>query len=117
MKKNTGFSLMEVLVAMVLLATVGGLTMFSFTNSTQATQPSASVAYNYGRGLMEEMYERVRQDHWTDPGLPLSLVNPAQFPVRALNGKTYTPSYTSTKGDLNGDGVEDFRKVKMTVSW
>ncbi len=118
LKSRGGFSLMEVLIAILLLAGVGAMTMYAFSSSTQATQPGASVAYNFGRSIMEEMHERVRQDQWPTANLPLSLSNPGpQGQIKSLNSKTYTANYTVTTQDANVDGQEDFRRVRMTVSW
>lgn len=126
MKKNAGFTLMEVLIAMVLLAGVGAMTLSAFTSAARArvTRPDAGVAYNFGRGLMEQMNEFVRQDQWSSSGLPLSTTSPGtagpfrpQGSTTTLNGKTYTARYTVTPQDANSDSLEDFRKVKMTVSW
>ncbi len=113
---------MELLIAMLLLAIVGSLTLFAFTSSEQINKPGSSVAYNFGRGLIEQFYERVRQDQWGTAGLPLSTVTPGpQGLTKTLNGATYTANYTVNNGagalDANADGQEDFRKVRMTVTW
>jgi len=120
-----GFSLIEVLVAMVLLAGVGGSMIYAFSSSGQVTQSDHGVAYNIARGQLEQLFERVRQDTWPNAALPLSLqtapARPAIAP-KSLNGKTFTPTYTvnndsSAVVDVNGDGQEDYRRVRMNVSW
>jgi len=134
-KNNAGFSLIELIIAMTLLVGVGAMTMYSFSSSAKMTQPGGSVAYNLARGLMEQMHEYVRQDHWGDAGLPLSVATTPspgtstalsaftpQNTSASLNGKTYTATYVVNDGsssalDTNSDGREDFRKVTMTVSW
>ena len=108
---------MEVLVAVVLLAGVGVMSMHSFVSSAEATKPGAGVAFSFGRGLLEQMRERVRQDRWTTGSQPLSLSSPTQFGTKTLNGITYTPVYTTAAGDPDGDSQEDYRRVTMTVSW
>ena len=109
---------MEALIAMVILAGVGGMMLTSFENSAKASKPSSGAAYNFGRGLMEQMYERVRQDQWGTASLPLSLTTPGpQGQTKSLNGETYTANYTVSNQDANADTLEDFRKVTMTVSW
>ncbi len=115
---RSGFSLLEILIAMVLLAGVGAATMTAFTSSIQVTSSDASVAYNFGRGLLEQFYERVRQDQWTTAALPLSTVNPGpQGQTKTLNGDTYTANYTVTAIDQDGANGEDYRRVTMTVAW
>ena len=121
-KKVCGFTIMEVLVAMTLLAAMSAVAFYSFTSSVKISSNSEPVAYNYGRGILEKMYERVRQDQWNTPGLPLSLLpNPAPQ-TKTLNGVTFTANYLVNNGtgvmmDANGDGDEDYRKVNLTVAW
>lgn len=118
MRAQGGFSLMEILMAMVLLGAVGAATMHAFSSSAQVTQSDTGVAYNFTRGLLEEMHERVRQDQWGAPSLPLSLTSPGpQGQTKSLNGDTYTANYTVTSMDPDGAGGEDYRRVTMTVSW
>ena len=126
-KKEMGFTLMEVLVAMLLLVGVAGMVMPAFTSSVKISKPAAGVAYNFGRGLLEQMYEFVRQDWWFTPGYPLDpgapgTVDPGsgfvpQNSSLTANNKIYTATYTVTPVDKNGDTNEDFRKVDMTVTW
>jgi prepilin-type N-terminal cleavage/methylation domain-containing protein len=126
MRACRGFSLMEVMVAMVLLAAVGGVVMRSFTSSVQVTSPDTGVAYNFGRGVLEQFHERVRADQWASPANPLALL-PGGRPAipsnpKTLNGNTYTASYTVSGDtglaiDTNGDGEEDYRRVVLAVSW
>lgn len=119
-----GFTLMEILIAMMLIAAVGVASMYAFASTAQVTQNDENVAYNVGRGYMEQFYERVRQDQWGTGGLPLSLTNIGRPPIvsKTLNGDTYQPTYTVNGNtqvmlDANGDGEEDYRRVQMTVTW
>ncbi len=124
MKINAGFSLVEIILAMVILSGVGAMTMSAFVSSIESTQPDSSVAYNFGRGILEKMHEFVRQDQWATSSLPLSTTTPGtagpftpQGSTKALNGKTYTATYTVTTQDLNVNAQEDLRKVQMTITW
>ena len=134
-KHGFGFSLVEVLIAMVLLAGATAMATSAFTSSLKSTQPGANVAYNFGRGIMEKMYEFVRDDQWATLALPLSTTTvpqpgtagafTPQNSIKALNGKTYTATYVvndNTGVPINansgaGDTREDFRKVKVTINW
>jgi prepilin-type N-terminal cleavage/methylation domain-containing protein len=126
MRGARGFSLMEVMVAMVLLAAVGGTVMVAFTSSTQVVSSDTGVAYNFARGIMEQFQERV-VTNWDAAGNPLALL-PANRPAipnnpKSLNGDTFTAAYTVntndgvTRIDNNGDGDEDFKRVNLTVTW
>ena len=107
---------MEILVAMLLLAGVSAVTFYAFSSSTQIVDNWSNVAYNFGRGHLEEFYERVRQDQWAAVGLPLSTAAPGPQPlVTTLNGVTYTATYAVTSVDLDGDAQEDYRRVTMMV--
>ncbi len=129
MKNCAGFSLVEIIIAMLILTGVGAMTMSAFVSSAKTTQPGANIGYNFGRGIFEKMYEFVRQDQWAAASLPLSLATPGtggpftpQGSTTTLNGKTYTAAYTvngnsGTAIDSNSDGKEDFRRVRMTVTW
>jgi len=122
-----GFTLTEILVSLVLLTGVGAVSLSSFSSLTKMINTDQSVAYDFGRGLIERMWEEVRQDTWTVAGEPLSLTSPSlSNTTSTINGKTLTATYqingvpsnqVATPIDLNGDGIEDYRKVKMTVSW
>ena len=131
MNKRGGFSMMEILVSMVLLGAVGAVTISAFTSSVRVTGNDTGVAFNVGRGEMEKFFEFVRQDQWADTGRKLSVASAPARPAiadRALNTETYATTYTvndmDNNGnddnaiiDANGDGQEDYRKVKMTVTW
>jgi prepilin-type N-terminal cleavage/methylation domain-containing protein len=126
MKSGRGFSLMEVLVAMVLLGAVGAATMHAFSSSVGVVaQNDAGVAYNVARGRLEQFLEYVRQDQWSTAALPLSRQTaPARpaIPNKVLNGDTFVTTYAVNNDsdqpiDQNADGVEDYRRVTMTVTW
>jgi prepilin-type N-terminal cleavage/methylation domain-containing protein len=122
-----GFTLVEILVAMVLLAGIGAASLSAFSSTTRIVRTDQNVAYNFARGSLEKMFEQVRQDTWDTGSLPLSLATPGpQNIASVVNGQTLTMAYevndtpsssTAPPQDLNGDGIEDYRKVTMTVSW
>ena len=117
--KTCGFTFMEVLIAMILLAVVGAMSFSSLSSTAKVTQTSGSnVALNVGRGVLETLYEAVRNDWWPNANRPLSIANPgAQFGNITLNGVTYARPYTTASIDVNGDATEDYRRATVTVCW
>lgn len=124
--RYAGFTIVEILVAIVLLGFVGAIVFSSFSSSAKLAQPNdANTAMNVARGYLESFYEYVREDsnYYYNPGTPIATTAPGpQARTQNLDGVTYTANYTvnnntSTIVDTNGDGKEDYRKVKMTVSW
>ena len=108
-KKNKGFSLVEVLVAStIFMIAVAGL-FAAFTKSRQNAEIADKrlrAAY-IGRQALEELRTKVDSRNWDDEesGLALGDHN------TVING--YTVAYTVTEdADLGG-----MRKVTMTVSW
>lgn len=126
-KRSTrGFSLLEIIIALMLLSGVAMVVMSSFSASTRVVSGGGerNVASNFGRSILERMFEYVKADAtWTAPGGPLSLSAPGPQNVgMALNGQNYTASYsvnsaTTAPIDADGDGEEDYRTVDLTVSW
>lgn len=116
--------MVEILVAMVLLAAVGATALSFFSSSTQIVRSSRATALNIARGYLEQLYEYVGRDKYAQSGIPLSL-NGATLPsagTQTLDGTVYTTTYTVNNGtatplDQNGDGQEDYRRVNLTVSW
>lgn len=118
---------MEILVALVLLSSMGVITLNAFSTTAQMTNTDQGVAYSLGRSILERMHEYVRQDQWGNASLPLSLTTPGpQNIASTVNGKNYTVSYrlnnspntgTAPPLDTNGDGIEDYRRVTVTVNF
>ena len=115
---RSGFTVMEILVAMVLLAAVAASALSSFTSATRITQPRSGIAQNIARGYLEQFYEYVRQDQYA-AATPTPISTPPAPPplTQTLDGTTYTTAYTVTAAEQNGDAQEDYRRVRMTVSW
>ena len=118
---RAGFSLIELLVAMVLLVAISGLAFSSFSSSAKIVQAPNNTAVNVARSVNESLFESVRADQWSPvtgyaSGHPLS-TTPAQPAAISLNSVTYTPTYTVESVDVDGDGQEDYRRVKTNVSW
>ena len=127
MKKGdrAGFTLMEIIIAMALLA-AAGTTMFRvFTSVAQVSLSKSDTAYNLASQNLALLYEAVRQDWWPNANRPLSLQAGTaipQPPAETVDGTTFNASYTVNNNsgvliDGNADGDEDYRRVTMTVSW
>lgn len=122
-----GFTLVEILVALVLLAGLGIASLNVFSSSARIVNTDQNVAYNFARGMVERMAEQVRIDTWGTDSLPLSRTTPGPQNIPStINGQTLTATYqinrapssgTAPMRDQDGDGVEDYRIVDMTVTW
>ncbi len=119
-KNQRGFTLIEIMLAMMLLGTTGVSLMSAFSNASLATDAPENLAYGIASQHLATLNEAVRNDWWGANGRPLSMVNPAPQPaVETPNPPgthTFTPAYTVNTVDSNGDG-EDFRRVRITVTW
>src|SRR5690242_12739494 len=118
-RRQTGFTLIEVVVSMVLLATVAVGLLRIYVSAHQATpfQVNRSIAANLARTQIESLYEAVRQDWWPSVNQPLS-PGTTQGAAQniAVDGKIYSRSYTVSSVNLSGDGGgQDYRKVDVTV--
>ena len=118
---KSGFALIEILVAVMLLVAVSAVAFSSFSSSTKVTQSPNNNASNVARSVLDQLYEYVRDDQWQDNITPQRL-NPATagntFPAKVLNGVTFTPAYTVASVDPDGVGsADDYRKVTTTVCW
>ena len=123
--------MIEILVAMVLLGAISGIAFSAFSSSTKISNPYRNVALGMARSYLDSFYEYVRADQSASSGLPLSVTGaalPASLPPsQNYYGKTFTVTHvvnpnaggvgTGLPIDANGDGRQDFRRVKMTVSW
>jgi prepilin-type N-terminal cleavage/methylation domain-containing protein len=122
--RQNGFSLIEIMIALSLLAVLGGSIMSAFTNITPVSTTQNNKAYNVTREAFESMNEAVRQSDWDTAANPLnnSLTNQPFFAGNgvSLDGTFYQVLYTVTP--QNADGVspppaEDYKKVEGVVSW
>ena len=124
MRNAKGFTLMEIMVAMVLLASVASMAFSSFASSQKVIQNQDSLAYFVARWHLDRFYEFVRQDQYApDTPSPLSL-NGRPAPANVVLDTTYTAAYTlnnsagaAAKIDANGNGQEDYRTVNLVISW
>jgi len=124
-----GFTLVEILVALVLLAGLGIAALSAFSSSAQIVDTDQNVAYNFARSTVERLFEQVRQDTWGTDSLPLSLTTPGPQNITSTPAPTspiFRASYqingdpntgTAAILDQDGDTLEDYRQVTATVCW
>ena len=114
LRYHSGFTMMEILVAMSLLTVVAATAFSSFSSSTMISHSNSNTALNVARGYLEQLYEYVRQDTFGNANAPLALTGPTTptANTQVLDGVTYTTTYTVNGNsgaivDANGDGQED----------
>jgi Tfp pilus assembly protein PilV len=124
-KPASGFTLVEVVVASLLLTTVGALLFVAFTSANRWVQPQNSSAFGLARQTLEGLYIYVRQNnpfgqpYWNATGTPLSagFDNSASPESIVLDNTTYQRSYKVTTVSPAGGTPKDYRKVEIKVSW
>lgn len=116
MRASKGFTLVELLVTALIIALASGVVLSAFVNAHRAVRPGTNVAGYLAKERLELLNEAVRQDWWLAGGRPLTpgTVAEGNFPV---DGVPYTRSYTVTDINVNGDGVNDYRRARVTVTW
>ncbi len=112
-KNENGFTLLEVIVAAVLVTIVGASVLMAFVNATRWTDPSSLAAVYDARGKLDQLNEEVRNDTWNSGALSTGNHGPSQV---TINGRTYTQSYEVTSVPL-GSVSDAYRKVVVTESW
>ena len=119
-KNEAGFTLIEIIVAMILVTLVGASVLMAFVNASRWAEPSVLAAVYDARGRLDQLNTEVRSDEWdvsdsgySGNGLSLGTHTPDELP---LNKRTYTQSYVVSSVPLGG--VSDaYRKVVVTESW
>ena len=111
-RKQTGFTLVELTVATLLLVTVVAGLFAAFVSANRWIKPQSAVASNVARERLETLFEAVRQDWWDVGGRPLSIGGPYADGTTTLDGVTYTRTYT-----VSSVSGTDYRKVEARVTW
>jgi len=129
-----GFSLMEILIAMIILMiAVGGVLLVFPTEKKAVTIANRKlIALSYANEVTEELKNAVGADTWPnagDLGAVVGVPNTRLLPAGKLRDifggtRTYTvvenvdadPGFDS---DGNGDPTDDidYKKVEITVDW
>lgn len=111
MKNNSGFTLIEVLIALSVFA-IGALAVASLqitSGKSNRTGSEITMAVNLASDQMEAFMALPFDDASlsTDPS-----VNP-----HADNQGKYNLQWVVTNTDLNADGTDDAKLINLTVSW
>lgn len=123
-KNNAGFSVVETVIAAVLVSAVAALVLPTFVTASRWSAPTASWGFNLAQSQLAMLHEAPDALKWDEQNAtnPLSygshqmMGDPAAMVV---NGRVYKGKYVVPSGgiDRNGDGVEDYRKVISIASW
>ena len=127
-KNDKGFTLLEILVAAVLLAGAGFAVIGAMVSVAKLAQPPVKkyTAFNLARLNTENLANSVRQDCLDNPGgtgcPTLSLATTSsQFvgiTTTTIDSIPYKQSYSVAKVNPDGDTTDDgYRKVEMKVCW
>ncbi|GEM_PF-1352728 len=119
--RQAGFTLIEVIIASLLVSTVMAMLLAAFISANRWVSPEYNSAHYVARQQLERLSEQVRQDWWnvsaTDPERRLNAAyNPPDRPAETitLDGVTYTRNYTVSNISANG---RDYRKAAVAVQW
>jgi Tfp pilus assembly protein PilV len=134
MKKNSGVTLLEVIISLVILALVVISVSFAITVAIKNATRNRNriVALGYAVSTIEWLKNYVTADttatkynysgayalaqNTTGVSMPFSADYESNYqtPLANLNA---TRNYTVTDIDLNADNVPDLKKVTVTVNW
>lgn len=120
--KNKGFSLIEILVATTLFATVAPFFFSAFLAQSRASQPQtrSTAAFGLAKEYLEEMKQGIRQDLYNHAQNPLQVTPPGQFDaghVRTVGAMDYTLRKRNSHVPWLGSLLPKYRKAEVTVEW
>ena len=119
LSKNNGFTFVEILVAMILLAGVGIALISTMISgaSIGKTNPKSYTAYNLTRETSDPLSNSVRDDSWDNPASPLSLGSHGSGSAldTTIDGVTYQRDYDVS--DVAVEGQSAYRRAKIRVDY
>jgi prepilin-type N-terminal cleavage/methylation domain-containing protein len=122
-RNRKGFTLIEVVLAVVLLASMSVGIYAAIISATKWTQPEVNKGYNVAREKLEALYTSVRQSNWSNAANPLNTTNAPVTETTSLDSTNYARVTTlgaainRNSGTGPGqDSEEDYRKVEITVT-
>ena len=113
-----GFTLIETILAALLLSTVVAGMYGAFVSAARWNRPPFNIAHNIAREKLENLYEAVRADWWdtgtTAPaGYRLDVGSYPDGQV-TVDGLAYSREYIVSA--VQG-GYADYRRVEVKVQW
>jgi prepilin-type N-terminal cleavage/methylation domain-containing protein len=109
---SRGFTLLEIMVASIILAGMGALLFGSFFTARRwIVETSSGVPMNLARERLEELQMSVRSDTWDTGALVATGAWVPEAPI-TLDGIPYT---RSTR--VSSVGTMPYRKVEAKVEW
>ena len=114
-RPSAGFTLLEVLLATMLLVGTVGLLFGAFSTAGQWFQGGGlreATGVNLARERLEELYREVRRDTWDTGALNTTGGGWISDGVLTLDGVPYTRSYK-----VDPVPGADHRKVQVKVQW
>ena len=118
LSSQKGFSLLEVMIATVLLATVSIGLLSIFASSRKVLDPERNIAHNSVRDKLAALYIEVKDSTWNNASNLLYPTSSSGVTTsESLNNVNYQSTKTVASVDADGDGQEDYRKVQVANSW
>ena len=112
MHKKTGFTLVEIIVATVILCLVilGMASLFIGGKRWVMHSRDRMTGIQMGKLFVDPLQSAVRQDTWADAGNALYVGTRTGTPI-SVNNVDYTPQYTVS------DVTTSLRRVITKISW
>ena len=122
MRNNRGFSIVEVILALLLLVTVAGGIFSAFLSANKWIEPEVSTGYNVARQRIEDLGTNVNAVDWNQTGSVLYPTSTSGSTVGetnvTLNGKEYAPTRIITPvRRVTGSTEDSYRKTEVVVSF
>ncbi len=112
----SGLSLVEIIVAVVILSLVlsGFVNLFINSKGFIIHSRLRMTAGEFGRYFLDPLQLDVRQDTWNQSGNNLSVPSPLTNTSVIVDNINYTSNYTVTNVTV---GSSQVRKVKLNITW
>ena len=117
MRKSAGFSLIEILVAATLLATVVGMVFTAFSTANRLVSANAWQAYSVAKNKLQFLKSYVKYSEWYPTANPATQYfsvgsHGSLGGIGSDPGSNYNSPYVVT--DVPG---RDYRRLDMSIQW
>ena len=113
-----GFTLIEVLISVLLLATVAAGIFSAFVSANRWLKPETNVGYNLARQTAESLYTEVNQSTWSQGGG--GGLDTGKTPTETISLDNNPPYNRTTEvSSVSTDSIgltETYRKAEIVVS-